>query len=115
MKKNNDYIEDDIILCNNDYPEDGVVAHIFDDNEEHFYHGKFCDGVAVIHRSPDDEGAPEKLAMIYQSMKEVKANADMAREIREYAGLDAEDKINYFHIALKYGVPCKPEDVELPF
>lgn len=115
MEKNNKYIEDEIILCNNDYPEDGVVSHIFDDNEEHTYSGKFGDGVATIHKDPDDEGVPEKLVMVYPSMKEVKANADMARKIREYAGLDTENEINYFHIALKYGIACKPEDVELPF
>lgn len=115
MGKNIKYIEDDIILCNNDYPEDGVVTHIFDDDEEHFYSGKFADGVAVLHRGPNDGGAPEKLVMTYPTMGEVKASADMEHEIRDYAGLGAEDEINYFHIALKYGMSHKPEDAELPF
>jgi len=115
MEKNNKYIEDEIILCNNNCPEDCVVTHIFDDDEEHCYKGKFYDGIAVLYKDPEDEGVPEKVIMTYPTMEIVKGNADLAYEIRDYAGLGAEDDINYFDIALKYGVACKPEDVELPF
>lgn len=111
----NDFINDEIILCNNDYPEDGVVNHVFNDDEEHLYHGKFYDGIAVLYKDPEDADVPEKLIMTYPTMEEVKGNADLAHEIRDYAGLGAEDDINYFHIALKYGKSCKPEDLELPF
>lgn len=116
MEKNIKYIDDEIILCNNDYPEDGVVTNVFADDDEHCYKGKFYDGIAVLHKDPEDEGVPEKLVMTYPTMGEVKASADMAYEIRDYAGLGAKDEINYFHIALKYGMSHKPEyDVELPF
>lgn len=114
MEKNTKYIEDGIILCNN--PEDDVVAQIFDDDEEHCYKGKFYDGIAVLHKDSDEnEGVPEKLVMTYPTMEVVKGNADLAHEIRDYAGLDAEDDINYFDIALKYGAAHKPEEIELPF
>ena len=53
--------------------------------------------------------------MVYPTMGEVKASADMAYEIRDYAGLGTEDDFNYFHIALKYGISHKPEDADLPF
>lgn len=110
-----DFIDDEIILCNNDYPEDGVVNHVFNDDDEHFYHGKFYDGIAVLHKDPEDEGVPEKLIMTYPIMEAVNSNADLAHEIRDYAGLGAEDGINYFNIALKYGKPYRSEDIELPF
>lgn len=110
-----DFIEDEIILCNNNYPEDGVVSHIFADDDEHFYHGKFYDGIAVLHKDPEDEGVPEKLIMTYPTMEIVKGNADIANEIRDYAGLDTEDGITCFQVALKYGKGYRPEDIELPF
>lgn len=112
---NNDYVDDEIILCNNDYPENGVVTHLFNDDDEHWYKGKFYDGIAVLHKDPEDEGVPEKLVMTYPTMEVAKSNADIAHEIRVYAGLDTEDNINYFDVALKYGTPYKPEDIELPF
>lgn len=110
-----DYIDDEICLCNNDCPEDGVVSQIFNDNEEHWYQGKFYDGIAMLSKDPEDEGVPEKLVMTYPTMEVVKANVDLAREIRDYAGLGTEDEINYFDIALKYGSSCIPSEIELPF
>ena len=110
-----DFIDDEIILSNYDDPTEGVKNHLFADDDEHFYHGKFYDGIAVLHKDPEDEGAPEKVIMTYPTMDVVKGNADLAYEIRDYAGLDMEDDINYFHIALKYGQSYKPSEIELPF
>ena len=110
-----DFIDDEIILCNNNYPEDGVVNHIFDDDDEHCYKGKFYDGIAVLNKDPEDEGVPEKVIMTYPTMEIVKSNADLACEIRDYAGLDTKDSINYFDIALKYGQAYTPSEIELPF
>jgi hypothetical protein len=111
----NDYVDDEIILCNNNYPEDGVVNHLFADDDEHCYKGKFYDGIAVLYKDPEDEGVPEKVIMTYPTMEIVKGNADLAYAVKDYAGLGAEDDINYFDIALKYGIANKPEDIELPF
>lgn len=110
-----DFINDEIILCNNNNPEDGVVSHLFDDDDEHCYDGKFYDGIAVLHKDPEDEGVPENVVVTYPTMEVVKGNADLAQEIREYAGLSAEDDINYFDIALKYGQCYIPSEIELPF
>lgn len=110
-----DYIKDEIFLCNNDHAEDGAVTHIFPDNEEYCYKGRFYDGIAVLQKDPEDEGVPEKLVMTYPTMEVVKGNADLAREVRDYAGLGTEDEINYFDIALKYGSSCIPSEIELPF
>lgn len=110
-----DFIDDEIIMCNNNYPEDGVVNHLFADDDEHCYKGKFYDGIAVLHKDPEDEGVPEKVIMTYPTMEIVKGNADLAYAIRDYAGLDAEDDINYFDIALKYGQGYTPSEIELPF
>lgn len=112
---NNDYVDDEIILCNNDYPENGVVTHLFDDGDEHWYKGKFYDGIAILHKDPEEEGVPEKMIMTYPTMEIVKTHADLAHAIRDYAGLGVKDDINYFNIALKYGIANKPEDIELPF
>ena len=110
------YIDDEIILCNNNYPEDGVVNNRFDDDDEHCYKGKFYDGIAVLHKDPEEEeSVPEKVVMTYPTMEVVKGNADLAYAIRDYAGLGAEDDINYFDIALKYGQAYKPSEIELPF
>ena len=110
-----DFIDDEIIMANHNNPEDGVVSHLFADDDEHCYKGKFYDGIAVLHKDPEDEGVPEKVIMTYPTMEIVKGNADLAREIRDYAGLDAEDDINYFDIALKYGQGYTPSEIELPF
>ena len=115
MKNKRDYIDDEIILCNNDYPEDGVVNHLFDDDDEHRYKGKFYDGIAVLHKDPEDEGVPEKIIMTYPSMEIVITHADLAYAIIDYVGLGVKDKINYFDIALKYGQAYKPSEIELPF
>lgn len=110
-----DFMNDEIILCNNNYSENGAVNRLFADDEEHCYKGKFYDGIAVLHKDPEDEGAPEKVIMTYPTMEIVKGNADLAYAIRDYAGLGTEDDINYFDIALKYGQGYTPSDVELPF
>jgi hypothetical protein len=110
-----DFIEDEIILSNCDDPTEGADNHLFADGDEHCYKGKFYDGIAVLYKDPEDEGVPEKLIMTYPTMDVVSSNADIAHEIRDYAGLGAEDGINYFNIALKYGKPYRPEDIELPF
>ena len=110
-----EYIEDEIIIANNDCPEDGVVHHIFNDDDEHFYHGKFGDGVAVLTKDPEECDVPEKLVMTYPKIGTVKSTPEMAVEARDYAGLGNCSEITYYHIALKYGVPSEPRDVELPF
>ena len=110
-----DFIDDEIILSNYDDPTEGVENHLFADDDEHFYHGKFYDGIAVLHKDPEDEGVPEKLIMTYPTMDVVSSNADIAYEIRDYAGFGAEDDITYFQVALKYGKSYRPEDIELPF
>lgn len=110
-----DFIEDEIILSNYDDPTEGADNHLFADDDEHCYKGKFYDGIAVLHKDPEDEGVPEKLIMVYPTMDVVSSNADLAHEIRDYAGFDAEDDITYFQVALKYGKSYQPEDIELPF
>ena len=111
-----DFIDDEIVMCNNNYPEDGVVNNLFDDDDEHWYKGKFYDGIAILHKDPEEEeSVPEKVVMTYPTMEVVKGNADLAYAIRDYAGLRAEEDINYFHIALKYGQAYKPSEIELPF
>lgn len=106
-----DFIDDEIIICNSN----DVANRLFNDDDEHWYKGKFYDAIAILHKDPEDEGAPEKLIMTYPTMDVVSSNADIAYEIRDYAGLGAEDDINYFDIALKYGKSYRPEDIELPF
>ena len=115
-KRKLDFIDDEIVMCNNNYPEDGVVNNLFDDNDEHWYKGKFYDGIAILHKDPEEEeSVPEKVVMTYPTMEVVKTHADIAYAIRDYAGLRAEDDINYFHIALKYGQAYTPSETELPF
>lgn len=115
-KRKLDFIDDEIVMCNNNYPEDGVVNNLFDDDDEHWYKGKFYDGIAILHKGPEEEeSVPEKVVMTYPTMEIVKGNADLAYEIRDYAGLRAEEDINYFHIALKYGQAYTPSEIELPF
>ena len=53
--------------------------------------------------------------MTYPTMEIVKGNADLAYAVKDYAGLGAEDGINYFDIALKYGQGYTPSEIELPF
>lgn len=106
-----DFIDDEIIMCNNNYPEDGVVNNLFDDDDEHWYKGKFYDGIAILHKDPEEEGVPEKVVMAYPTMEVVKGNAGLAYEIRDYTGLRAEEDINYFHIALKYGQAYTPSEI----
>jgi hypothetical protein len=110
-----DYIDDEIILWNNNYPEVGVVNHLFNDDDEHCYKGKFYDGIAVLHKDPEDEGVPEKLIMTYPTMEIVKGNTDLDYAIRVYTGLGAKDDIDYFDVALKYGQAYTPSEIELPF
>lgn len=111
-RKKYGFIDDEMILCNN--PQSGMPK-VFNDDEEHCYHGKFYDGIAVLKADPDDYGVPEKLIMTYPTMEIVNSDAAIAREIREYAGLDETDGINYYHVALKYGNPYILSDIELPF
>lgn len=115
MDKKEKPIIDEIILANNDLAENGCGQRIFDDDEEHCYEGKFGDGIAVLTKDPEDSNAPEKLVLTYPKFSEVKANRKMAVEVRDYAGLDSCSQINRYHIALKYGVPSEPKDIELPF
>jgi hypothetical protein len=110
-----EFIDDEIILWNNNYSKDGVVNNLFNDDDEHCYKGKFYDGIAVLHKDPEDEDAPEKVVMTYPTMDIVKGNTDLAYAVRDYAGLGAEDDINYFDIALKYGQGYTPSEIELPF
>lgn len=107
-----DYIDDEIIMCNDPKSQ---MPTVFNDDEEHCYSGKFYDGIAVLNADPDDKDVPKKLIMTYPTMDIVNSNTSMAREIREYAGLDEEDGINYYDVALKYGTGYKPSEIELPF
>lgn len=109
------FIDDEIIMCNNNYPEDGVVNNLFDDDDEHCYKGKFYDGIAILHKDPEEEGVPEKVIMTYPTMEVVKTHADLAYAIRDYSALGVEEDISYFDVALKYGQAYKPSEIELPF
>lgn len=111
-RKKYDFIGDEIILCNDPNSE---MPKVFNDNEEHCYSGKFYDGIAVLKADPDDSDVPEKLIITYPTMDIVNSDAAIAREIREYAGLNEKDGINYYHVALKYGTSYTPSDIELPF
>lgn len=111
-RKKLDYIGDEIILCNDPHSE---MPKVFNDGEEHCYSGKFYDGIAVLKADPDDKDVPEKLIMTYPTMAVIDSSADLAYEVRDYSGLGPEEDINYFNVALKYGTPYPPNDIELPF
>lgn len=107
-----DYIDDEIILCNSPQSQ---MPNVFSDDEEHHYSGKFYDGIAVLKADPDEKDVPKKLIMTYPTMDMIDDSADLAYEVRDYSGLDPEEDINYFNVALKYGNSYIPSDIELPF
>lgn len=81
---------------------------LFGDEEEHFYEGKFYDGVALLNRGKDEaEASPEKLILLYPVRDTLtKAQED---KVRTYCGLTADDRIMCHDIALTYGEVMNPK------
>lgn len=85
----------DILFCD---------RKLFGDEEEHFYEGKFYDGIALLKRGKHEHGdTPEKLILLYPTMDFIKKDTEKVDKIRAYCGLDDSEKIYYHDIALAFG------------
>lgn len=110
MKKKN-FVLDEIILSNNDDPTEEMCNHVFSDDEEHYYHGAFYDGIAVVERDADDKDAPQKLILTYPTMDMVNGDDKLFLSVLDYKGMDEDEEINFFDIALTFAHIVNPTEI----